>query len=181
MSSALRRRTVLGGSLAGAVALAAGACEPLASADPQQARPELRTVRRVVAAEHQLIAGYDAVRQRHPSLAGRLDPLAKEHADHVRALLERIRPTPSPSSSSNPAPSTTRAASPPGTGGASSPAPTSVPDDPDDAVKMLAAREQDAFDARMDDLVDAPSFLAQLLSAIGASEATHAATLDDRR
>lgn len=154
------RRAVFGGMLA----LAVSACEPLRKAQGQPVSPELRTLRRAAAHEESLIARCEAVRRRHPRLASRIQPIADEHRAHLAALRGQVTPSPTPSASGSPS--------------AKKETP-SVPARRRDAVGALAAQERAAADARISDLDTAPPFLAQLLASIGASEATHAALLED--
>lgn len=155
------RRAVVGGSLV----LAAAACRPFGGASQRtddEVDADVLSVRRALVAEERLLARYDAVRRRHPGLAGRIDPIAAEHRAHVRALRSSVTPSPSPSPSASP--------STPGDD-------ASVPADPAEAAGTLAELERAAAADRVDDLLAVPPFLAQLLASISASEATHAALL----
>lgn len=154
------RRAVFGGVLA----LAVSACRPLRSAQRPTVSPELKTLRRAAAHEESLISRYEAVRRRHPRLASRIDPIVDEHRAHLAALRAQVTPSPTPSESETPPPKDET---------------PSAPADRSEAVKALAAQERAASDARIRDLDTAPPFLAQVLASIGASEATHAALLED--
>lgn len=155
------RRALLAGSLAAAVA----ACEPLGYAAPKQEEDhDVALVRRAIAGEEELVVRYDAVRRRHPRLAGRLDPLAREHVEHLRVLRGRLSRVAAPTVSARP------------------PKEPSVPAAPADATAALAERERVAAAHRLDDILSASPPLAQLLASISACDVVHAALLaEDHR
>lgn len=158
------RRALLGGWTLLAAALAA-ACGPFRAADgPEREDPDLAIVRRVIAAEEAILARYTAARRMHPNLAARLDPITAHHREHVAALRRRLG-----TAAASAAPS-----SRPPTG-----SPVPAPDAPDSAIAMLAAEEDAAARARVDDVARASPALAQLLASVGASEAGHAALLTE--
>ena len=125
---------------------------------------------RVLTGEHALLARYEATAARHPSLAPRLGPLAREHAAHLAALAEDSPPA---GPGESPAPSPRSPGSPGSSGGP-------VPATAARALAALAEAERDAARARLEDVVTASPALARLLAGIGAAEAAHAALLSAR-
>ncbi|MGH3322263.1 MAG: hypothetical protein ACRDN9_19255 [Streptosporangiaceae bacterium] len=147
--------------LLGALALlGAAGCEPLGYIQPEPPGPGVLIARRAITSEEDLLARYAAVRRRHPSLAARLDPVAADHREHLRALRGRVvggataRPT----------------------HGSTSSVP-SVPAGPDHAVATLVTAERHASKRLLGALESAPGPLAQLLASVSACEATHATLL----
>lgn len=139
---------------------------PSASVTVPAATPEQRTAERVVAEKRSLLARYAATTRAHPALAGRLDPLAAEHATHVDALAAVVE-------GEAPAATPTPAATPP-------PAPSSPPvaARPDRALAALAAREAELARQRLLDVAAVAPDLARLLASIGGAEAAHAALIE---
>lgn len=167
------RRTFL---LIAAAAVGATGCtdrsadpRPSASAPPTPTDPDEALRRRVAESEAALIATYRAALADFPELAPTLEPILRQHSEH----LERVAPgwTPPPPPAESPVPTTS--GSPAGESPAARPAAR-----PGAVLSDLAAAESAARDQRIaacDAAVD-PA-LARELCLIGASEAQHAAVL----
>jgi hypothetical protein len=143
-----------------------GAPVPSPPATISAASPELRLAERVVAEKRSLLARYAATRRAHPALAGRLDPLAAEHAAHLDALaavVEGEAPATTPNPAATPAPA---------------PSLPAVPARPDRALAALAAREAELARQRLLDVDAVAPDLARLLASIGGAEAAHAALME---
>ncbi|MFG3284382.1 hypothetical protein [Streptomyces sp. NPDC048111] len=116
---------------------------------------------RTSTASRTLVAQYEAVLAMHPTLRDRLAPLRDQAAQHGTALA----PAPAADRSAAPKP-----AAPPGP----APALSSVPADPDEALKQLAEAERRTSDAQLAAVAGAPPELARLLASVAASGAGHA-------
>jgi hypothetical protein len=131
---------------------------------PPTPAPEVAVLTGAIAAERALIARYQAVLGRLPTLAATMNPLLAEHHAHLAALTARLvpgaaRPSPTPTASQ---------------------APPAVPGSTTAATAGLGAAEQAAAGRLLGHLVQVSPPLAQLLASIAASEATHAAVLGVR-
>ncbi|MFI9588136.1 hypothetical protein ACIHCQ_41595 [Streptomyces sp. NPDC052236] len=118
---------------------------------PDAARKQAAERVRLAATSVALRDQYDAVLNRHPSLAGRLTPLRAAVAEHVTALAGTVAPASAPSLAASP-----------------------VPAGPGDALKALAAAERRTSDAHTASLSDAEPELARLLASVAAAGAAHA-------
>jgi hypothetical protein len=120
---------------------------------------------RVVAAEHELIAWYEATAREHPEVAEALGPFRARHERHVDAVA-----------------ATARVHTPEATATPTTPRPdpsppsiiTAVPVDPAAAVDRLTEFEAAAVEARLADCLAArDGRLATLFASIAACEASH--------
>lgn len=153
----LSRRLVLGGS----VALVLSACEPLGYREPEPITdPDVLALRRAIADEEVILARYKRAIRAHADLAGRLRPVAAEHAQHLRALRSRWRPTPAPS----PSPSRIRSGTKKGRSARQ-------------PIAALADYERRYATALTRELGPLSPALAQLLASIAAAETVHATLL----
>jgi hypothetical protein len=208
-SAGLSRRTVLGllsGGLGGAVLGLTGCTRgdgPTPSASPTPTRSpvspstapapsssapsspspvDVAVVARVVAASRELADRYAAALAMFPDLAGRLSPLAAEHAEHLQALAPDAATAPSPTTGhTTPAPSPTTGDTTP-TPGPSDGTPT--PDAEalaaaarEEALAALAGTEAASAAARLPDVVEASPELARVVASVAACQAAHAALL----
>ncbi|WBB62722.1 hypothetical protein O7599_09395 [Streptomyces sp. WMMC500] len=166
------RRTVLAGAaVLAATGTTAGCSGDGDDGDADSARTE-RLRRRAAEESRGLLRRYDATAAAHPGLAGALDPLRTEVAQHVSALARGL-------------PADTRAASPgpeaEGSGDRADAAPPpagkrggeAVPADPAEAVAALVAAEKRAADAHNATLATAPGEFAGLLASVAAAGAAH--------
>ena len=154
------RRTVLRGLGvlgAGALGTLAACTSPQIAKDrrpsPRKPDPDLAVVARALAASQDLAQRYAATATAFPDLAGRLGPLAAEHAAHIAALRVSTPTTP---------PGTTVA-----------PVPTVAIE----ALAALAAAERTSAAARVPDLLHSAPAVARLLASVAACQAVHAAVL----
>ncbi len=158
--SALERRGLLAAVLAAPLLVTGCAKGFGALGTPPTPAPDVAVLTGIIDAEKAMVARYEAVLSRSPTLAATLDPLLAEHRAHLTALTARLvrgaaRPTPSPSP--------TR--------------PVTVPATAAAAAGYLAMAEDAAAAGYLRHLATVSPSLAQLLASIAASEATHAALL----
>ena len=155
---ALSRRAVLALAGTAAAALAAAGCtagdEPAVTPAPT-VPPVPDPLLAELADEERLVALYAGTTARHPVLAGRLQALQTEHAQHAEALTRALDDAGSPV----PAGPT--------------PAPRPVPATPAAALAALRAAERAAAAARGAAALVAPAHRAGLLASVAASEASH--------
>lgn len=119
---------------------------------------------RVVAAEHELIAWYEATAREHPELADALGLFRARHERHVDAVAATARGQTPEATATPPTPGP----------GPSPPMITAVPVDPAAAVDRLTEFEAAAVEARLADCLAArDGGLATLFASIAACEASH--------
>jgi hypothetical protein len=158
------RRSVLLGTAAAAITLAACTDQPAGTALPRAESPGADELlrRELVAAEAGLVALYSATRAAHPQLADVLTAFEDRHRRHFAAL-----------ASSGRVAGATRAATPP-------PTATTAPVSADPAAALAAVRvaEEAAAKARLQDCLrcEDPA-LAELVAAIAAGEAANGVVL----
>lgn len=148
--------------------LAAG-CGTAGPSAPQSVRRDATVLHAVIRDEKALLARYAEASRLFPALAGRLDPIAAQHREHLAALRRRLPPPGTVAESGSP------------DGSAPPPAwlPPPLPETADEAVKVLGADEAAAARSRIRRITEVTGPLAQLLASVGASEATHAALLSE--
>lgn len=160
--------------------------------------PDSALRQRVAQSEVALLASYRAALAEDPSLAPTLEPIMRQHEDHLARVSRSADPSaavtpsavaPAPTETTSPAPAsgasgseaTTGAPSAPTSGSPATTLPTASPS-PERVLVELSATESAARDQRIaacDAAVD-PA-LARVLCLIGASEAQHAAALNRAR
>lgn len=157
------RRTALAATGAAAAGLLA-ACSSSDPSDGPAARKREAAARAEAAlrlttstASAALRDRYEAVAVRHPVVRPLLAPLHTEAAQHVTALAGPRPAAPSPSPS------------------------TAVPDDPEAALRELAAAARRTSDTHTAALADAAPELARLLASVAAAAAVHAYLLTEQR
>lgn len=132
--------------------------------------PDVAVAAEVLAAETAVLALVRATAERHPALAGRLDPVAATHEAHTAllddAVPERATAAPSPTASGS--------ASPDGSGDPE----TTVPRNRRLALRQVAAAERDLATRIKQQAFKAQSgAFARVLGSVAASAAQHAALL----
>ncbi|GJF34402.1 hypothetical protein KNE206_71020 [Kitasatospora sp. NE20-6] len=171
------RRTVLALGVLTGTLLASGCTDD--HRDPDRADrpdPDLPLRARAVAATDTLLAGYDAVATGADAAATAvLRRQRAETAAHRAALAEGL-PAASPSASVPASPSASPSTVAPST---ASPSPSPSASGAVATVAALAAAERRTAGARLADLEAASPALAELLAAVSASGALHAAALGD--
>lgn len=148
-----RRAALIGAFVLAANALLAGDNIPRsrrAALDPNVAIRD-----RAVRASQHLARRYRATLQRHPRLGRRLEPLAAEHAAHLTALTGVATPKESARREQQPR----------------------VPSSADQALRALAAAEEQSAAERLVDLRSAAPPLARLLASVLAAQTVHAELL----
>ncbi len=130
-----------------------------------------------MAQERSLIARYAAAIAGQPRhrLAGLLEPVLAEHRAHL-AQLQALLIVPQGAATPRPAPSGSPSGSASGPAAAGG---TGHPATPQAALAGLRAAERRASASLLSQLGAVPPSLAQLLASISASEATHAASLQE--
>jgi hypothetical protein len=170
MNGGATRRSVLAASLAAPLLATAGCRVPAAATPTARPASDVAILRASIAAKKKMIGLYTAVRNVHPELAGRLDPLLADNTAHLAELQRRLI---EPAHRSLPRPRG-RTAGPWAT------PPSRAPDYGSRAGALAALRsaEHKAAAVHVEQLrtVAAPS-LAQLLASVAACEATHVAAL----
>ncbi len=147
--------------------LVASGCKGIgALGTPPRPLPDVAVLREAIAGEDVMISRYTAVLAAAPALAGSLDPLLRQHREHLARLRARLID-----------PHATAAAS----ASRSASGPAGVPGTPAAARAYLRGAEHSAAQALLRHLAVASPSLAQLLASIAASEATHALLLGDGR
>ena len=147
------RRSVLAAGVAGAAGLLTG-CSWLRPDPPPPPPPDPLTP--LVATATALVLAYDRTIAAHPDLSSRLSPVRDAHAAHAEALAELIRQPPA------------------GTGAAwVSPAPATVPPEPDQALAALRDAEQAAYGQAAEACLAAPAARAPTIGSVCAAIATH--------
>ena len=167
------RRAVLAAAAALPLITVAGCKGVGALAAPPRPAPDVGVLTAALAQERSLIARYAAViaGPPRPRLAGLLEPVLAEHRAHLAQLQARlIVPQGAPPPRPAPSGSASRPAAAGGTG---------HPATPQAALAGLRAAERRASASLLSQLGAAPPSLAQLLASISASEATHAASLQE--
>ncbi|HWG60073.1 MAG TPA: hypothetical protein VG253_00035 [Streptosporangiaceae bacterium] len=160
-----RRRCVLAAAAVTIPLLAAGCKGVGALGTPPKPLPDVAILHAAISGEELMIARYHAAVASSAALSGTLRPVLAEHEAHLVRLRGRlIQPGASPAPT---AAARTPAAQqiPPGTAG----------------LAFLESAEQQAADALVRRLAEAPPSLAQLLASIAASEAAHAVVLRAQR
>lgn len=170
-----RRRSVLAATAMTLPLLAAGCKGIGALGTPPKPLPDVAVLRDAIAGEKLMIDRYRSAMSGSPGLAKLLGPLLAQHEAHLARLRSRLI-EPTGSSEATSAPSASRsAAHSPGTG---TPAAAGTPAGP---IAVLAAAEDRAAATLVSHLQLVTPSLAQLLTSIAASEATHALVLRSRR
>ena len=158
-----RRAVLIGGGL-----LALVGCSSGGTPEPdEEVDPDARIRTEAADDVRRLAELYATAAAAHPTLRDDLAPLAAETAAHLSAL-DRPPPTPTTSTASTP---------PSGPPSTTSTAPATAAE----GRQSIAQAERRAAEARVNDLTLASPALARLLTAIGASEATHATILGAAR
>jgi hypothetical protein len=119
--------------------------------------PDVAVLTGAIRSEEQLIALYEVVTQAHPDLTARLGPMLAHHRDHLSVLRRHYIPA---------------------TGETPTPTPTPRPVPPAQPLPALRDAERQAAADRVRDVTGVSAGMAQLLAAIGACEAGHAALLN---